>query len=160
MAIASACGCALVESRGVRISADRTTTGHWLAQPRAIPARPATPAADVAMPSIHSKEPIMKLSFRQIALVSTLLATAAFPLMSQAQDVRREDRVLHFLDAGHIDVNKDGMVSKKEFMDAMSKTWDEHMGEAKKADPMMPKDKMTLQQYLEFSKMFGLNIGA
>jgi len=112
------------------------------------------------MPSTHSKEPTVKTPLRQFALVSTLLATAAFPLLSHAQDVRREDRVLHFLDSGHIDVNKDGMVSKKEFMDAMSKTWDEHMGEAKKADPMMPKDRMTLQQYLEFSKMFGLNVGS
>ena len=51
------------------------------------------------------------------------------------------------------------MVSKKEFMDAMGKSWDMHMAEAKKADPKMPKDKMTLQQYLEFSKMFGLNVG-
>ena len=104
----------------------------------------------------------MKLSFRQFALVSTLLATAAFPLLSHAQDVRREDRVLHFLDSGHIDANKDGMVSKKEFMDAMSKTWDMHMADAKKAAPdaKAPKDKMTLQQYLEFSKMFGLNIGS
>ena len=112
------------------------------------------------MPETLSKEPTVKTTLRQIALVSTLLATAAFPLMSHAQDVRREDRVLHFLDSGHIDANKDGMVSKKEFMDAMGKTWDEHMVDAKKADPMMPKDKMTLQQYLEFSKMFGLNIGS
>jgi hypothetical protein len=112
------------------------------------------------MTSTHSKETTVKTTLRQIALVSTLLATAAFPLMSHAQDVRREDRVLHFLDAGHIDVNKDGMVSKKEFMDAMGKSWDMHMSDAKKADPMMPKDKMTLQQYIEFSKMFGLNVGS
>ena len=31
--------------------------------------------------------------------------------------------------------------------------------EARKADAKMPKDKMTLQQYLEFSKMFGLDVG-
>ncbi|MBW8759514.1 MAG: hypothetical protein JF586_18095 [Burkholderiales bacterium] len=102
----------------------------------------------------------MKTSLRQFALVATLLATAAFPLLSHAQDVRREDRVTHFLDSDYIDVNKDGMVSKKEFMDAMSRTWDMHMDDAKKADPMMHKDKMTLQQYLEFSKMFGLNVGS
>lgn len=102
----------------------------------------------------------MKTTLRQFALVSTLLATAAFPLLSHAQDVRREDRVLHFLDSGHIDADKDGMVSKKEFMDAMGKAWDMHMDDAKKADPKMHKDKMTLQQYLEFSKMFGLNVGS
>jgi len=103
----------------------------------------------------------MKTSLRQFALVSTLLATASFPLLSHAQDVRREDRVTHYLETEIIDANKDGMVSKKEFMDAMSKSWDMHMGDAKKAmpDANAPKDKMTLQQYLEFSKMFGLNIG-
>ena len=102
----------------------------------------------------------MKTSLRRLVLASAVLAvTASFSLPSLAQDVRREDRVTHYLDAEIIDANKDGMVSKKEFMDAMSKTWDMHMMEAKKADPKMAKDRMTLQQYLEFSKMFGLNIG-
>ena len=70
--------------------------------------------------------------------------------------------VTFYLQADKIDANKDGMVSKKEFMDAMSKSWDMHMGDAKKMapDPKAPKDKMTLQQYIEFSKMFGLNIGS
>ena len=102
----------------------------------------------------------MKTSLRTFAFASTLLATAAFPLLSHAQDVRREDRVTHYLEAEIIDSNHDHLVSKKEFMDAMSKSWDMHMDDAKKADPMMQKDKMTLQQYLEFSKMFGLNIGS
>ena len=64
----------------------------------------------------------MKISFRQFALASTLLATAAFPLLSHAQDVHHEDRVTHYLESEIIDANKDGMVSKKEFMDAMSKS--------------------------------------
>ncbi len=103
----------------------------------------------------------MKTSLRRFALMSTLFATAGFPLLSLAQDVRREDMVTYYLQTERIDANKDGMVSKKEFMDAMSKSWDMHMGDAKKAmpDAKAPKDKMTLQQYLEFSKMFGLNIG-
>ena len=102
----------------------------------------------------------MKLSLRRLVLASTLLAAAAsFSLPASAQDVRREDSVTYYLQMDKIDANKDGMVSKKEFMDAMSKSWDMHMAEAKKADAKMPRDKMTLQQYLEFSKMFGLNIG-
>jgi len=110
----------------------------------------------------HSKETIMKTSLRNFALASTLLVTAVFPLLSHAQDVRREDRVTHYLEADIIDSNKDHLVSKKEFMDAMSKSWDMHMGDAQKMAPdaKAPKDKMTLQQYLEFSKMFGLNIGS
>ena len=101
----------------------------------------------------------MKLSLRQVVLTSAVLAAAAsFSLPSFAQDVRREDSVTYYLQMPMVDANKDGMVSKKEFMDAMAKTWDMHMAEAKKADAKMPRDKMTLQQYLEFSKMFGLNI--
>jgi hypothetical protein len=103
----------------------------------------------------------MKTSLRQCALIPALLVTASFPLLSQAQDVRREDMVTYYLQTERIDTDKDGMVSKKEFMDAMSRTWDMHMTEAMKAAPgeKMSKDRMTLKQYLEFSKMFGLNIG-
>jgi hypothetical protein len=102
----------------------------------------------------------MKTSLRQLVLTSAVLAAAAsFSLPSLAQDVKREDSVTYYLQTKMIDADKDGMVSKKEFMDAMSKSWDMHMAEAKKADPKMPRDKMTLQQYIEFSKMFGLNIG-
>ena len=102
----------------------------------------------------------MKTSLRQLVLTSAVLAvTATFALPSLAQEIKREEMVTFYLQADKIDANKDGMVSKKEFMDAMSRTWDMHMADAKKADPKMPRDKMTLQQYLEFSKMFGLNIG-
>ena len=102
----------------------------------------------------------MKTSLRRLALASAVLAvTASFSLPSLAQEIKREEMVTYYLQTDRIDADKDGMVSKKEFMDAMSKSWDMHMAEAKKADPKMPRDKMTLQQYLEFSKMFGLNIG-
>jgi len=103
----------------------------------------------------------MKTSAHRLVLASAILAvTASFSLPSLAQDVKREDSVTYYLQTKMIDADKDGMVSKKEFMDAMAKSWDMHMAEARKADPKMPKDKMTLQQYLEFSKMFGLNIGS
>ena len=105
----------------------------------------------------------MKISLRQVALTAAVLAvTASFSLPSLAQDVRREDSVTYYLTMPMIDANKDGMVSKKEFLDAMSRTWDMHMAEAQKMAPeaKMGKDKMTLQQYLEFSKMFGLNVGS
>ena len=102
----------------------------------------------------------MKPPLRQVVLASAVLVvTASFSLPTLAQDVRREDSVTYYLQMDKVDANKDGMVSKKEFMDAMSKSWDMHMTEAKKAEPKMMKDRMTLQQYLEFSKMFGLNIG-
>ena len=103
----------------------------------------------------------MKISLRQLALSCAVLAvTASFSLPSLAQDVRREDMVTYF-QMDKVDMNKDGMVSKKEFMDAMSKSWDMHMAEARKTagDVKMPRDKMTLQQYQEFAKMFNLNVG-
>ena len=104
----------------------------------------------------------MKTTLRPVLLATLAIAAAAaaFSAPASAQDVRREDMVTYF-QMDKVDMNKDGMVSKKEFMDAMSKSWDMHMAEARKTagDEKMPRDKMTLQQYLEFSKMFGLNIG-
>jgi hypothetical protein len=107
----------------------------------------------------------VNITLRQLVLASSVLAvTAAFSLPSLAQDVRREDMVTYF-QMNQIDHDKDGMVSKKEFMDMMSKAWDTHMADAAKmgaanapATKTM-KDKMTREQYIEFSKMFGLNIG-
>jgi len=112
----------------------------------------------------------MKISLRQLALSASVLAlTASCALPALAQDSRSEDMV-RFFRMQKIDTNKDGMVSKTEFMEAMDKAWDMHMadvkkmqaekvGAAKAGDPKM-KDKMTLEQYIEFSKMFGLNIGS
>jgi hypothetical protein len=116
----------------------------------------------------------MKIALRQLVLVSAVLAvTASLSLPSLAQDVRREDMVL-FFHMDKIDANKNGMVSKREFLDSMSKAWDMHMADVAKmdADKMgsdkmaaakMPaaksKQEMTREEYVEFSKMFGLNIG-
>ena len=103
----------------------------------------------------------MKFALRHVVRAAAVVATiASFSLPSLAQDVRREDSVTFYLQMDKIDANKDGMVSKKEFMDAMARTWDMHMAEAKKADPKMMKDKMTLQQYREFAKMAGLDVGS
>ena len=112
----------------------------------------------------------MKLS-NFVLTAAVLAATASFSLPSLAQDVRREDSVTYYLTMPMVDANKDGMVSKKEFLDAMSKTWDMHMAEAAKMDgdkkgamatpaSKASKQEMTRQQYIEFSKMFGLNIGS
>ncbi len=112
----------------------------------------------------------MKFTLNRLAVFAAVFGVvASCALPSFAQDVRREDSVTYYLQMDKVDANKDGMVSKKEFLDAMGKTWDMHMAEVKKmesdkagapkaVDPKM-KDKMTLQQYIEFSKMFGLNIG-
>lgn len=108
----------------------------------------------------------MKVSMQKLLSTASLLAVAAvFAMPAHAQDSRSEDRLRHF-QMSMIDADKDGMVSRKEFMDMVSKVWDMEMsdmaksgGDAMKAAPAKMKDKMTLEQYREFAKMFGLNIG-
>ncbi len=100
----------------------------------------------------------MKTPIAQALLAAAALAAAAaFTAPTYAQDVKREEMVSYFL-IPQIDKNKDNMVSKKEFMDMMAKSWDAHMSAMPKAD-VKARDKMTLQQYQEFAKMFNLNIG-
>ena len=99
----------------------------------------------------------MKSSLRQTLVLFAALSVAALAsLPAQAQDVRREDMVTYF-QMDKIDKNKDGMVSKQEFMDMMSKAWDMKMSAAKDTKAG---DKMTLDQYKAFAKMFNLDIGA
>ena len=99
---------------------------------------------------------------RHVLTTATLIAAlAASAWPAHAADARSEDRQRHFQMA-MIDADKDGMVSKKEFMAMVAKTWDMHMADMAKDNgapaPKM-KDKMTLEQYREFAHMFGLDIG-
>jgi hypothetical protein len=41
---------------------------------------------------------------------------------------------VQFFKMDKVDSNKDKMVSKKEFLDAMSKSWDTHMADVKKTE--------------------------
>lgn len=93
---------------------------------------------------------------RALAAFAAVSITALASLPSQAQDVRRED-MANFFQMDKIDKNKDGMVSKQEFLDMMNKAWDTQMA----AHPeVKDKGKMTLEQYKAFAKMFNLDIGA
>ncbi len=104
----------------------------------------------------------MKVSpLRLFSTVAVLAAVSASALPAHAQDSRSEDRLRHF-QMNMVDADKDGMVSRKEFMDMVSKVWDMQMADRPKAagaDAAKMKDKMTLEQYREFAKMFGLDIG-
>jgi hypothetical protein len=93
---------------------------------------------------------------RSIAVAALLSIGALASLPSQAQDVRREDMVTYF-QMDKIDKNHDGMVSRQEFLDMMSKAWDDM---AAKTPAMKGRDAMTLEQYRAFAKMFNLDIGA
>jgi hypothetical protein len=92
---------------------------------------------------------------RSIAFAAVLSIGALACLPSLAQDVRREDMVTYF-QMDKIDKNHDGMVSRQEFLDMMSKAWDDM---AAKTPAMKGKDKMTLEQYRALAKMFNLDIG-
>jgi hypothetical protein len=91
-----------------------------------------------------------------LAIAAAAATTSLAALPSHAQDVRREDMVTYF-QMDHVDKNKDGMVSRQEFLDMMAKAWDEM---AAKTPAMKGKDRMTLEQYRAFAKMFNLDIGA
>ena len=110
----------------------------------------------------------MKISLQKLlAVLSATAVVSAFSVPAHAQGSRSEDMLRHF-QMSMIDSNKDGFVSKKEFVDTMSKMWDMQMsdmaksagGDAMKAAPAKMKDRMTIEQYREFAKMFGLDIGS
>ncbi|MEO5686696.1 MAG: hypothetical protein ABIR54_04980 [Burkholderiaceae bacterium] len=104
----------------------------------------------------------MNATPRHVLTTATLIAAlAASAWPAQAADSRSEDRQRYF-QMSNMDADKDGMVSKKEFMAMVAKTWDMHMADMAKdggAPAPKMKDKMTLEQYREFAHMFGLDIG-
>lgn len=86
--------------------------------------------------------------------LSALSLVAAFAQPAHAADVTRDD-ILNLFKTEQVDKNHDAMVSKKEFMDMMSKAWD------MEATKMKATAKgMTLEQYKEFTSMFNLNVGS
>jgi hypothetical protein len=91
-----------------------------------------------------------------LALAAAVAATGFAAMPSHAQDVRREEMVTYF-QMDQVDKDKDGMVSRKEFMDMMGKAWDET---AAKTPAVKSRDGMTLEQYRAFAKMFNLDVGA
>jgi len=89
-----------------------------------------------------------------------------FAPASQAQGTHNEDMLRHF-QMNMIDTNKDSIVSKKEFMDTMSRVWDLQMSEISRsaADDLNKtanarlRDRMTIEQYRAFATMLGLSVG-
>ena len=94
----------------------------------------------------------MQRTLRTPLVIAAFAAACAGTSTAFAADVTRQD-ILSLFDLQQVDKNHDKMVSKQEFMDMMSKAWD------MEASKMKAKDKMTLQQYKEFTSMFNLNIG-
>jgi hypothetical protein len=65
------------------------------------------------------------------------------------------DRYFKLFEMKAMDQNKDGMVSKKEFLDMMAKAWDAKMEEAK-----LKGDKMSAEQIKELEKVLGRTLSA
>jgi hypothetical protein len=82
------------------------------------------------------------------AMALTLLVAAAGGFNSAAYAQSFGD-VRSMFTMEQMDKNKDGMVSKQEFMDAMSKAWDMKAKEMKAKDGMM-----TMPQVNDFFKNF------
>jgi hypothetical protein len=96
----------------------------------------------------------MTFALRTSLVAATLaVALAGASSATFAADVSRQD-ILSLFELQQVDKNHDTMVSKKEFMDMMSKAWD------MEATQMKVKDKMTLEQYKAFATMFNLNVGS
>lgn len=59
------------------------------------------------------------------------------------------------------DKNKDGMISRQEFLDQMGRIWDKKHAEMMKADKSMKAGMMTMAQFKQFAPaiMDPLNIG-
>jgi hypothetical protein len=96
----------------------------------------------------------MKTSLSRGLLAACLLAAGGFSIGAQAaDDAWREDMLRHF-QMDQIDVDHDHQVSRKEFLNRMGQAWD---AQARAMD--VHGDRMTVEQYRAFAKMFGLDIG-
>ena len=94
----------------------------------------------------------MKPLFRLPVAVLVLAAAGAASSSASAADVTRQD-ILSLFELQQMDRNHDQMISKKEFMEMLSKAWD------MEASKMLVTGAMTREQYKAFSAMFNLDIG-
>jgi hypothetical protein len=94
----------------------------------------------VAHTPLPTLETFMKTQ-RLIAILSTALALGAFDTAAHAQ-TSDDMTFAGIMKADKVDKNKDGMVSKAEFIAMMGKIWDMKAKEMKAKD-----DKINMQQY-------------
>jgi hypothetical protein len=88
----------------------------------------------------------MKAIKTLLAGLATMCAMSAFPVMAQEATPWPE------LWMKMSDKNKDGMVTKQEFLDAMSKMWDEKHAKMMKSDKDMKAGMMNKTQFMNFTK--------
>ena len=96
----------------------------------------------------------MKSRLQRSLLAATFLAVGSLSFAAHATDgAWREDMVRHF-QMDEVDTDHDHLVSRKEFLNRMGQAWD---AQAKAMD--MHGERMTIEQYHAFAKMFGLDVG-
>ncbi len=84
--------------------------------------------------------------------LTTLALAAAFSFSAPA--IAQEGSAFPELMAKAADMNKDGMISKQEYLDQMAKVWDEKHGKMMKTDKTMKAGMMDMKQYMAMLKAF------
>lgn len=89
------------------------------------------------------------MKMRTLTLAGMAMASMlAFSPLAQAQEATPWPELMMRM----ADTNKDGMVTRKEFLDAMAKMWDDKHAKMMKADTTMKAGMMNKTQFMAFSK--------
>jgi hypothetical protein len=89
----------------------------------------------------------MKLKTFTLA-VAALASSFAMTLPASAQEASKWPEHM----AGRVTWDKDGMVTRQAYMEAMGKHWDEHHAAMMKMDPKMKPGLMDRNQFLTYQK--------
>ena len=85
-----------------------------------------------------------------IAIVTTAIAFGAFGTVARADGTNQNDSSFSGMwKMDYIDKNKDGMVSKTEFMEMMTKAW-----EMKAKEMKIKNDMMSAEEFKKFKSAF------
>ncbi len=87
-------------------------------------------------------------------IVGTLAIALAMSALGAAASAQGGDIYSRLMQMREMDRNKDGMISKEEFLAMISKAWDMHVAERKIGG------KMTPEQLRELEKVLGRSLGA
>jgi hypothetical protein len=94
------------------------------------------------------------LDLKRGLLAAALAAAGAFSMAAHAAAGAWQEDMVRRFQMDQVDVDKDQLVSRKEFLRRMDEAW-----EAQAKAMGMQGDRMTLEQYRAFAKHFGLDVG-
>jgi hypothetical protein len=96
----------------------------------------------------------MKTRLQRGLIAASLVAAGSFSVGAHATDGAWREDMVRFFQMDQVDADHDHQVSRKEFLVRMGQAWD---AQARAMD--MHGDRMTIEQYRAFAKMFGLDVG-